>query len=155
MKRLLFQLSSIICCVILLASCEQEDIIIDNIQYINSPSTCLKNHNVSWNGEYATLESNSYFSFKAKVDGELCFYYNTGGWSALKIKKNTQSIFNDAFYYSSNPDRMEFAKINFIKKGDLVTFRHDDSNDGRSSYVTIYGITLCGTLDTDNSGFDF
>lgn len=141
MKRLLFQLRSVICGVVLFTSCEQEDVIIDNIQYINSPNCCLSTYNASWDGSTVSL-NNGHVTFKTKISGTLFFY----------------AIYNDVKVYQNG------KKINdtdLSSEYEAITIKHIPANaiiKIKSTYNTIISnIRMESNIgaSTPDSGFDF
>lgn len=130
MKRLLFQLSSIICCVILIASCESN--VIDGVQYIQGPGDCIECHQVTWSGNTLRLTSDggrnsSQISFKSKINGQLHFeYYNGASWfegeitdsGGIIIYVNGSQIWENA--YTNGKGAFTPVSINAIKRNDII-----------------------------------
>lgn len=153
MKRLLFQLSSIICCVILLSSCEQEDVIINNIQYIQGPANCIATNYVSWSENGVNLlTQGSYIQFKTKMNGTLSFTCINDKYAELNVYIGNKLIGE----YQNTGD----VQIKSIKKNSIIKFSAGTRANGE--YGSFVGnIILLGegssTSNTDNPnpGFDF
>lgn len=171
MKRLLFQLSSVICCLILISSCETN--VIDGVQYIQGPGDCIENYYVIWNNETLTLEPGSYICFKSKIKGELHFEYSNnalitnGGvlvaWSGFVVYVDGEFV--DAYTgFQSNNGKYAHSYLKSIKQGAIIKIEYDgkiwDSSSYCSSLLKNIHITSkpSNNTNTDNnpdSGFDF
>lgn len=124
MKRILSQLCSVICCVILITSCETN--VIDGVQYIQGPGDCIE-CSASWNNEIVSLTGYSIVSFKSQINGTLEFeYYNNAWWyenepwniSGFVIYANDSKIGD----YTSASRNGQFTPISIssIKKGCVI-----------------------------------
>lgn len=150
MKRLLFQLSSIICCVILLSSCEQEDVIIDNIQYINSPNCCLSMYKASWNGSTLKIDEGGYITFKTKITGTLLLDCE----GAVKIYQNGKKI------HHTDASKYRRITIKHIPANAIIKIKAPYDSYTYTSFVSDIAINSnTGNSNTGtsipDSGFDF
>lgn len=138
-----------------LISCEKENganLILDNIQYITSPTNCIKHKYVTWNYHTAKLiGSGAYFTFKSEINGTLSLKYDTGSFASFKIKKNGIMI------YESSPSE-EFVYIEGILKGDILKISYSGEYSSYNEYRCILSdIKIVGSnvLNDDEDDFDF
>lgn len=170
MKRLLFQLCSMICCLILISSCETN--VIDGVQYIQGPGDCIENYYAIWNNETLNLGYRSYVCFKAAIKGELHFEYSNNAWldDGIPYVWSGFVVYVDGEFvdgytgYRTNNGKFVHTYIKSIKRGSIIKIEYDgeiwDSSTYCSSLLKNIHITSkpSNNTNTDNnpdSGFDF
>ncbi len=139
-----------------LISCEKENganLILDNTQYITSPTNCIKQKYVTWNYHTAELiGSGAYFTFKSEINGTLSLEYNTNSYSAsFNIKKNGIMI-----YESSSDEGL--VNIEGILKGDILKISYSGEYSLYNEYrcrLSDIKIVESNVLNDDEDDFDF
>lgn len=139
-----------------LISCEKENganLILDNTQYITSPTNCIKHKYVTWNYHTAELiGSGAYFTFKSEINGTLSLKYDTDSYASFKIKKNGIMI------YESYPNAKKLVDIEGILKGDILKISYSGEYSLYNEYRCRLGdikIVESNVLNDDEDDFDF